>query len=99
MPDLNAATIAVARQKAERAARVDAVVQLLAAIQSAGGESLDGLFQADEGMRAKVDGALAGFQIVSTHYYSDGGVAFDVELPFGQLPEELVQKLQAQQKP
>jgi hypothetical protein len=100
MPDLlNSATIAVARQKAERAARVDAVGQLMRAIQKAGGGPIDALLQADEGLRAKVGGVLAGYQIVSTHYYSDGGVAFDVELPLDQLPQELVQKLQAQQNP
>jgi hypothetical protein len=100
MPDLlNSATVAVARQKAERAARIDAAAQLLRAIQTAGGAAVDGLLQADEGLRAKLDGALAGYQIVSTHYYSDGGVAFDVELPFDQLPAELAQRLQAQQNP
>jgi hypothetical protein len=46
-------------------------------------------------MAAKVNGALRGYKVSKVHYYSDGGVALDVELALDQLPPELRQKLHA----
>ena len=101
LPDLNAATIASARQKAERAARIDAVAQLLAAVKGAstGDATADVVIAKDDGLRAKVDGALRGYKIVAPHYYSDGGVALDVEVAFDNLPSELVNHFQAPKAP
>jgi len=90
-PDPSAASIAAARLGAERAARIDAVRALLAALQSIGGADA----VRDAALGAKVDGALRGYFVSKVHYYSDGGVALDVELPLAQLPAELRAKLHA----
>ncbi len=88
VPDLNAASIAVARIGAERAARLDALKVLLAALSS-GDAEVGKMLEADPALRTKVDGALRGYFVSKVHYYSDGGVALDVELPIDQLPPEL----------
>jgi hypothetical protein len=93
MPDLaNSASVATAREGAERAAQLDAVSQLLRALKAAttkDGSTVDSLLGRDDGLRAKVDGTLSGYRIVARKYYKDGGVACDVELDLDQLPPEL----------
>ena len=93
-PDPQAASVAVARIGAERAARLDALRVLLSAIR-AGSAQADKLLESDSSLGAKVDGALRGYKVSAVHYYSDGGVALDVELPLEQLPPELRAKLLA----
>jgi hypothetical protein len=98
-PDLTAPSISVARLGAERAAKADAMRNLLETLKGAtveNGARVDTLLQNDNAMLVKVQGALRGFRVVPTapgkpnpHYYSDGGVAIDVELPIDSLPEEL----------
>lgn len=96
-PDLNAPTVAVARLGAERAAKADALRNLLETLKGAtitGGDSLGTLMQNDQTMKMKVEGTLRGFKVVQPHYFSDGGVALDVEVEIDKLPPELAAKLQ-----
>jgi hypothetical protein len=98
-PDLTAPSISVARLGAERAAKADAMRNLLETLKGAtveNGGQVGTLLQGDNAMLVKVQGALRGFRVVpaapgkpNPHYYSDGGVAIDVELPIDSLPEEL----------
>ena len=99
MPDLaNSASVATAREGAERAAQLDAVSQLMKALKAGsleGGGSIDAALGNDPALRAKVDGTLSGYRIVARKYYKDGGVACDVELDFDKLPPELGKLIQA----
>jgi hypothetical protein len=96
-PDLGAASISVARLGAERAAKVDALAGLLTTLKGAktGTGDVGALLQDDRALAGRVDGALRGFRIVKPHYYSDGGVALDVELDLDQLPADLSKLIQA----
>jgi len=47
----------------------------------------------DGALRSKVQGKLRGVRAVKTHYFSDGGVSVDVEVPLDQLPVEIGQNL------
>jgi hypothetical protein len=103
MPDLaNSASVATAREGAERAAQLDAVAQLMKALKAGsleGGGSIDAALGKDDALRAKVDGTLSGYRIVARKYYKDGGVACDVELDFDKLPPELGKLIQAPKAP
>jgi hypothetical protein len=104
-PDLSAPSISVARLGAERAAKADAMRNLLELLQGAtveSGASVGTLLQNDSALKTRVHGVLRGFTVVpaapgkpNPHYYSDGGVAIDVELPIDSLPPELAKGLQA----
>ena len=100
IPDLaNAASVATAREGAERAAQLDAIAQLMRALKGAsveGGGTVDAALGKDDALKAKVDGTLSGYRIVAKKYYKDGGVACDVELDFDKLPPELGKLIQAQ---
>jgi hypothetical protein len=98
-PDLSAPSISVARLGAERAAKADAMRTLLETLKGAsvesGGRAGD-LLQNDSALLVRVQGVLRGFRVVpaapgkpNPRYYSDGGVAIEVELPIDTLPEEL----------
>ena len=76
---------AEARIGAERAARLDAVRVLLAALRT-GNARAGKLIEADSGLAAQVDGALRGYKVTAVHYYSDGGVALDVQVAIEELP-------------
>ena len=95
-PDLNAASIAVARLGAERAAKLDAVRNALETLKGAelqSGGSVGTLLQNDNTLRSKVEGKLKGVQAIKTHYFSDGGVSLDIEVPLDQLPADLAKGL------
>jgi hypothetical protein len=102
-PDLSAPSISVARLGAERAAKADAMRNLLELLQGAtveSGANVGTLLQNDNALKTKVHGVLRGFTVVpaapgkpNPHYYSDGGVAIDVELPIDSLPPELAKGL------
>lgn len=104
-PDLSAASISVARLGAERAARADAMRNLLETLKGAtveNGSQVGTLLQNDKALSVKVQGALRGFRVpagqpgkANPRYYSDGGVAIEVELPIDTLPEELRSALKA----
>jgi len=97
-PDLNAPSIAVARLGAERAAMATAQRNALETLKGAtleSGGTVGTLLQNDSALRSKVQGKLRGVRAVKTHYYSDGGVSLDVEVPLDQLPAEIAQNLKA----
>lgn len=98
-PDLNAPSIAVARLGAERSAKADALRSLLETLkgaQLASGGSAGGFLQGQDALRMRTEGALRGFHVVQPHYFSDGGVALDVEVEIDKLPPELGSLLQPQ---
>jgi hypothetical protein len=95
-PDLNAPSIAVARLGAERAAIAIAQRNALETLKGAtleSGGTVGTLLQNDGALRSKVQGKLRGVRAVKTHYFSDGGVSVDVEVPLDQLPVEIGQNL------
>ena len=95
-PDLNAPSIAVARLGAERAAMATAQRNALETLKGAtleSGGTVGTLLQNDTALRSKVQGKLRGVRTMKTHYFSDGGVSLDVEVPLDQLPGEIAQNL------
>ncbi len=95
-PDLNAPSIAVARLGAERAAKLDAFRNALETLKGAeveSGGSVGTLLQNDKTLRSRVEGKLKGVQAIKTHYFSDGGVSLDIEVPLDQLPADLAKNL------
>jgi len=97
-PDLNAPSIAVARLGAERTALETAQRNALETLQGAAlenGGTVGALLQNDGALRSKVQAKLRAARAVKTHYYSDGGVSLNVEVPLDQLPAEIAGKLKA----
>ena len=95
-PDLNAPSIAVARLGAERAAKLDAyrnALETLKGMQVQSGGSVGTLLQNDSTLTSRVDGELKGVKPIKTHYYSDGGVSLDIEVPLDELPPELARAI------
>jgi hypothetical protein len=45
--------------------------------------------QNDATLTSRVDGELKGVKPIKTHYYSDGGVSLDIEVPLDDLPPDL----------
>jgi hypothetical protein len=95
-PDLNAPNPAAARIGAERAAELDAfrnILETLKGVQVEGGATAGSLMQADNALKASVEGALHQFKIVDRRYFSDGGVELDVQMPLeGRVTELLIPK-------
>lgn len=79
-PSPSAVNVAMARIGAEKAALLDAQRNLLETLKSS---KIDGFGDAlkDPGLTARVLGVMKGCKVVDKHYYSDGGVDVDVELP------------------
>src|SRR5438128_4242291 len=97
-PDLNAPSIAVARLGAERAAMATAQRNALETLSGAAledGSNVGTLLQNDNALRVKVQGKLRGVKAIKMHYFSDGGVSLDIEVPLDQLPPEIAQHLKA----
>src|SRR3954471_672893 len=95
-PDLNAPSIAVARLGAERAAKLDAyrnALEALKGMQVQSGGSVGTMMQNDATLTSRVDGELKGVKPIKTHYYSDGGVSLDIEVPLDELPPELARAI------
>ena len=90
-PDLNTRTPAQARLGAERAARADALRNLIAQVK---GISVDGsrkvgdLMEKDE-IRTRVEGLVRGYKIVDKRYFSDGGLEVEIEVPLALLTDVL----------
>src|SRR5262249_46780239 len=99
-PDLNAPNPAAARIGAERAAELDAfrnILETLKGVQVQGGATAASLMQADNALKASVEGALHQFKIVDRRYFSDGGVELDVQMPLdGRVTELLMPKAAAE---
>jgi hypothetical protein len=95
-PNLRAANVAVARLGAEKAAKLDAmrnILETLKGVQVTAGESVGGILQSNSSVKAKVQGILRDFEVVATRYYSDGGVEVDVEMKLdGELAAALLPK-------
>jgi hypothetical protein len=92
-PSLKAPSIAAARLGAEKAAEMDALRNILAAIQGVQISSEQTVGQAmnsDGALRAKLQGQAKGFRRVDTRYFSDGGVEIDVEMGIEELLAEFV---------
>jgi hypothetical protein len=96
-PDLNAPSISVARLGAERAAKVSALYNLFETLKGAiavPGANIAAALRSDRAVRTKTEAALRAFRVVSPHYFSDGGVALDVEADLDRLPPEIGKLLQ-----
>ena len=93
-PDLKAANVAVARLGAERAAKADALRNILEAVKGvriSGGQSAGAAMDTSPEVKAKVEGVVRNFKVVDTKYYSDGGVDVIVQVPrTGVLAEALL---------
>jgi hypothetical protein len=89
--------VAVARLNAERAAKLDALRNILESLK---GVQIDGKRSAGDLMSngqiaTRVQGLAKGFKVVDTRYYSDGSVDVVVELP---IDEQLVSALDIEVK-
>src|SRR5206468_10946019 len=51
------------------------------------------LLQDDSALRMRVEGKLRGVRPVKTHYFSDGGVSLEIEVPLAMLPPEIADHL------
>lgn len=91
-PSPNAVNPAQARIGAERAAKADAmrnIIETLKGVQVSGGKTVADSMK-DSGVSAKVNGAIKNFKVTDTRYFDDGGVEVDVEMPLDGLIETLV---------
>ncbi|MFP2903789.1 LPP20 family lipoprotein [Pyxidicoccus sp. 3LFB2] len=91
-PDLKAANPAQARLGAERAAKLDALRNLLEqarGIQLSAGRTVADEMSREE-VRSRVEGAIRGYKVVAKRYFSDSGVEVDVEVPLAAITATLV---------
>jgi hypothetical protein len=97
-PDLNAPSISVARLSAERAALAAAQRNLFDALSAAplqSGGTAGALLQKDDALRGKVQAKLRTARRLKTHYFSDGGISLELQIPLDQLPPEIGAALKA----
>ncbi len=82
-PDLKAPNVSVARIGAERAAKLDALRNILEALKgvkiTANASIADRMGQSND-ISAQVQGMARNFKVVDTRYYSDGGVDVVVQM-------------------
>ncbi|MGI5865409.1 MAG: hypothetical protein ACOX6T_25595 [Myxococcales bacterium] len=100
-PNLKAPSVAVARIGAEKAAEMDALRNILQAIQGVqlNSETRVGEALSSNGtLKSKVEGTARGFRRVDTRYFSDGGVEIDVEMSIEELLADLLPRQAAPQK-
>ncbi|OGQ83292.1 MAG: hypothetical protein A2289_08260 [Deltaproteobacteria bacterium RIFOXYA12_FULL_58_15] len=92
-PSLKAPNVAVARLGAERAAKMDALRNILEAVKGVrveSGKSAGDLMSTAE-VKSRVEGIVRDFKVMDTKYYSDGGVDVVVQVSIdGVLAEALV---------
>lgn len=93
-PNLKAANVAVARLGAERAAKMDALRNILEAVKGvriSSNKTAGAAMEETPALSAKVEGIVKNFKILDTKYYSDGGVDVIVQVPLdGVLLEAMV---------
>lgn len=93
-PSLKASNVAAARLGAERAAKMDALRNIIEAVKGvrvSGGQSAGDMMAAAPTIKAKVEGVVRGFKVLDTKYYSDGGVDLIVQVSLdGILTEALM---------
>ncbi len=90
-PDLKASNPAQARLGAERAAKMDALRNLLEqakGLQLSAGRTVGDEMSRDE-VRGRVEGAIRGYKVVAKRYFSDSGVEVDVEVPLAAITASL----------
>jgi hypothetical protein len=91
-PDLKAPNVTVARLGAERVARADAYRNLLEAIKGVsvtGSTTLKNSMEESMDVKTSVEGVIKGMEIVTTKYYSDGGVDVVVRVPLSALSDKV----------
>ncbi len=102
-PDLDAPNIAVARLGAERAAKLDAmrnILEILKGVKVTAGSTVGGVMESDSRVKAEIEGIVRNFRIVDTRYYSDGGVEVDVEIKLdGKLTRALMPPVEKRNVP
>jgi hypothetical protein len=93
--NLKDGNVAVARLNAERAAKLDAlrnVIETVQGIQVSGSRSAADIMSNGE-IRTRVQGMAQGFKVVDTRYYSDGSVDVIVQMPIDEnLTNTLVER-------
>jgi len=92
-PNPNAPNIGAARIGAERAAKADAlrnILETLKGVQVTGKKNAAAVMSGDPGVQTKVQGIVKNFKVVDTRYFEDGGVEVDVEMPLDGLVDVLV---------
>jgi len=97
-PDLNAPSIAVARASAERTALLAAqrrALRILERMTLDDGSSAGALLQGDTALRTRVELNLHAVRAARTHYFTDGGVWLEIEVPFAALPPRIAEHLRA----
>jgi len=95
-PDLNAPSIAVARAAAERAALAAAQRNAMKVLEGAAlddGSRVENAFRDDTALRGRVESKVRGVRAVKTHYFTDGGVWLQIEVPFSVLPPRIADHL------
>jgi len=83
-PDLKAPNAASARLGAERAAKLDALRNILEAVRGmrvTGNQTGASELDKNAELKAKVEGVVRNFKVMDTKYYSDGGVDVIVQVP------------------
>jgi len=91
-PDLKAPNVAVARLGAERVARADAYRNLLEAIKGVtvtGNTTIKNSMEESMDVKTHVEGVIKGAEVVTTKYYSDGGVDVVMRVPLAQFTEKV----------
>jgi hypothetical protein len=89
---------AVARIGAEKVAKLDALRNCLEATKGvavSGSQTVGAAMGSDSAIKGAVEGAVKGFRVVSTRYFSDGGVEVDVEVPLEGVSDAVLPKAAA----
>jgi hypothetical protein len=92
-PNLKAPNVAAARLGAERVAKLDALRNILETLKGVRVKSevtVENEMMTSSKMRSKIEGVARRFKVVSTKYYSDGGVDIVVEMPIGKVASALL---------
>ncbi|MEO1171606.1 MAG: hypothetical protein AAFX94_06090 [Myxococcota bacterium] len=93
-PSLKAPNVAVARLNAERAAKLDAlrnIVEAVKGVRVSGSQSAGDAMASSGTVESKVEGIVRKFKVLDTKYYSDGGVDVIVQVNIdGVLTQTLV---------
>jgi hypothetical protein len=79
--------------RSREAGRASQHLETLKGMQLQSGGSVGTLLQNDATLTSSVDGELKGVKPIKTHYYSDGGVSLDIEVPLDELPPELAKAI------
>jgi hypothetical protein len=93
-PNMRATSAAQARLGAERAAKLDALRNLLEQVKGVQLSSSQKVGDAleDRGVASRVEGVISNFKVVgSPRYYSDNGVELDVQVPLSGIVAALEQ--------